>query len=49
MKAIKILTIIASALTVAAAGVAVAAGILSLVKIAKQKDYMEPDADPFRE
>ena len=48
-KAIRILMLVASALTVAAAGVAVATGILSLIKTATQSDCCEPDADPFCE
>ena len=48
-KAIKILMVIASALTVAAAGLAVAAGVLNVVKSAKPCNCCEPDLDPFRE
>ena len=48
-KATKILMLIASALTVAAAGLAVAVGILNVIKTAKPCDCCEPDADPFCE
>ena len=48
-KTIKILMIIASALTVAAAALTVATGIVGLVKTAKSSDCCEPEADPFCE
>ncbi len=48
-KAIKILLLIASALAVAAAGLAVAVGVLDVVKKSRRDDYYELEADPFRE
>ena len=49
MKTIKILLIVASGLTVAAAALAVACNILKVVKTARSSDCCEPDADPFCE
>jgi len=48
-KTIKILMIVASALSVAAAGLAVAIGVLNVISSAKSVDCCEPEADPFCE
>ncbi len=48
-KAIKILLVIASALAVAAAGLAVAVGVLEVVRKSRPADYYELEADPFCE
>jgi hypothetical protein len=48
-KATKILMLIASALTVAAAGLSIAIGILGVIRSAKPCDCCEPEIDPFCE
>ncbi len=48
-RTIQILLVIAAALSVAAAGLAVAVGVLDVVKKSRNISCCEPDADPFRE
>ena len=48
-RTIQILLVIAAALSVAAAGLAVAVGVLDVVKKSRSISCYEPDADPFRE